>query len=145
MKGASEVRGFKLLRSNLDITSYAAAGNVISVRDLIILKQRAMRRGLWYKAVNRLDRLLVDLTIKVSSVVHSITLARSLLLVAQKLQHTFESKLEHATRTIGVSLAQKNSLLAQTWHYKEAAVWAIDQSFARYLAIMNLDRLLCRF
>jgi len=136
--GESVVRSSKLLRSKLGIELHSNSGIVINARTLMNLKLKALRRGLWYKAINRLDRMLVDLTIKAGVSVHSSILAKELLEVIQKLCDAVESKLNYATRTVGFSLAEKLSILAQKWNYKAAMSWATDRSFARFLAILNL-------
>ena len=128
-----------MLSSTVGALSQSGAGSVISAKNLMNLRQKALRRGLWFKALNRLDRVLVDLTIRVSSSVHSSLLAVGLLTVAQKLQNAFESKLGRATRNIGFQLTQKLSQIAQQWGNKAAQAWANDPDFARYLAAMSLN------
>ena len=121
------MRSSKLLRLSSNVSSCVAAGRTVSVRNLMALKKKALRRGLWYKVINRLDRVLVDLTLKVSKSINSNILIKGLLVVAQKLENAFESKLERATRSIGFPLAQKLSLLAQTGLQK-AENWATDKA-----------------
>jgi hypothetical protein len=111
--------------------------------QLIRLKLKAMRSGVWFRALPRIDRALVDLTIKVASIVRSVTLAKSLLAVVRKLEGIMESRLSRALREVGFPLAQKLSLQAQKWGNRSASQWAGDFGFARYLAItqMNTPRL----
>jgi len=137
--GASEVRRPKLLRFISGVSSKTLACTILNARNLMTLKQKALRRGLWYIAIGRLDRVLVDLTIKVSNHVRSDILAKGLLSVTQKLLDAFENKLERVTRLVGLPIAQKVSLFAQGWNYQKAEAWATDQNFARYLAIMDLN------
>ncbi len=135
------MRSSKLLKSLSGNLFHTVVDNILSVRNLLTLKQKALRRGLWYKAINRLDRLLVNLTLKVSRNIQSKTLLTELLVVVQKLQTASESKLEHAIRTVGFPLAQKLSIFAKNWHCTLAEKWATDKGFACYLAIMNLNGL----
>ena len=45
--------------------------------QLIKLRLKAMRAGVWFRALPRIDRVLVDLTIRVTSSIRSATLART--------------------------------------------------------------------
>jgi hypothetical protein len=111
----------------------------IGREQLLKLKRKAMRAGVWFRALPRIDRVLVDLTIKVAQSIRSFSLARSLLSVARKLEGLLESRFSRAVREIGFSLSCRLSLLAQRWGNKDAAAWVGDEDFARYLAVMKLN------
>jgi len=87
----------------------------------------------------RIDRVLVDLTIKVSERIRSSRLAKSILAIAGKLTGLLESSLERAIREIGLPLTQKLSQFALQWGYTAASEWANDKDYARYWAIMKLN------
>jgi hypothetical protein len=106
---------------------------------LVRLKMRAMRAGVWYRALRRIDRVLVDLTISVAQGVRSVFLANRLLSVTRKLDDLLESKLARAVREVGFPLAGKLSVVAQGWGNADAWAWALDGSFARYLAVLRLN------
>jgi hypothetical protein len=110
----------------------------VSKTQLVNLKRRAIRAGVWFRRLPRIDRALVDLTIKVARNIRSITLAISVASVAKKLEDLFEGKLTRTIRDIGFSLAFRLSLIAQNWGNKSARAWAGDANFARYLAVMKL-------
>ena len=120
----------------------APQNNAFSFLDktqLVKLKLRAMRSGVWFRALPRIDRVLVDLTIKVTSNVRSVTLAKCILSITRKLEGLLESKLVRAIREIGFSIACKLSLFAQKWGNILAKSWVSDMRFARFLAVMNLN------
>ena len=96
-----------------------------------------MRAGVWFKALLRIDRVLVDLTIKVVENIRSAHLAKSILAVMGKLEGFLESSFLRSMRTIGRSLAEKISLIAQKWGNASAKNWATDLSFAFFLAIQT--------
>ena len=85
------------------------------------LRLKAKRSGLWFRALRRIDRALVDLTIFVADGVRSAVLARSLSSVVKKLEELAESRLQRVTREVGVFLARKRALLAQKWGNLSAA------------------------
>jgi len=103
------------------------------------LKLRAMRAGVWFRALPRIDRVLVDLTIRVAGTVRSLTLARNILTVVRKLGCLLESKLLRAVRETGLPIARRLSLFAQKWGNAAAEDWVSDGGFARYWAAMSLN------
>jgi hypothetical protein len=103
------------------------------------LRFRAVRAGVWFRVLPRIDRALVDLTIRVTGSVRSATLARNLLAVTSKLEGLLENSLLRTFRKVGVSLAQKISVVAQKWGYTSAKIWASDVSFVNFLAVMYIN------
>ena len=111
----------------------------LSKAQLIKLKLKAMRAGMWFRALPRIDRVLVDLTIKVASSIRSTTLAKKILMVVRKLESLLESSLLRAFREVAIQLAQKFSLIAQKWGNTSAKNWASDVSFIKFLAVMHVN------
>ena len=109
--------------------------------QLIKVKLKAMRAGVWFRALPRIDRVLIDLTIRVADSVRSASLAKCILSVTRKLEGLLESKIARAMREIGFPLACKLSLFAQKWGNIDARDWAKDMGFVRYLAVMKLNHL----
>jgi len=106
---------------------------------LLKLKLKALRRGVWFTALSRIDRALINLTIKVADKVRSFTLAKTLLSVVEKLEDAFENKVLYTLEEAGFPLARKLSLLAQKWNNDSARDWMHDRSFAKFLAIMHIN------
>lgn len=106
---------------------------------LIKLRQKAMRAGVWFKTLSRIDRVLVDLTIKVADTIRSPNLTQSILVIAVKLEGLLESKLDRFMREFGLPITHKLGELAENWGYKAACQWANDKDFARFWAVMKLN------
>ncbi len=115
------------------------ASSFLNKARLIKLRLKAVRAGVWFRALPRIDRVLVDLTIKVASKIRSVTLAKNLLAVIRKLEGLLESSLSRAFREVGLPLAQKLSLAAQAWGNPPAKNWAFDSSFAFFLAVLHIN------
>jgi len=115
------------------------ASGFLNKARLIKLRLKAVRAGVWFRALPRIDRVLVDLTIKVASSVRSFTLAKNLLAVIRKLEGLLETSLSRAFREVGLPLAQKLSLAAQKWGNVSAESWPSDVSFIRFLAVMHIN------
>ena len=113
--------------------------HLFDMPQLLRLKVKAVRSGVWFRALRRVDRVLVDLTIRVGVKVRSDKLARSLLSIVRKLEDFLESKFARVVREFGFASAYKLSVLAQSWGYSSAREWAKDSGFARYLAMMRLN------
>jgi hypothetical protein len=107
--------------------------------QLLKLKLKAMRAGVWFKALPRIDRVLFDLTMRVAGSVRSFILAKSILAVVRKLEGVMESRFSRAVRKVGFPFARKLSLIAQGWGNVAAEGWGSDVGFARYLAAMSLN------
>ena len=122
-----------------EIKPQSSKSNCIDRELLEKLKLRAMRSGVWYKVLPRIDRVLFDLTIKVARCVRSGVLASSILSIASKLEGFLESRLVRAIREIGFPAACKLSLLASKWGNRAAENWSSDFGFAKYLAVIRLN------
>jgi len=108
--------------------------------QLLKLKLKAMRAGVWFRNLPRIDRVLIDLTIKVTISIRSITLANSIRAITEKLESLLESSLTRALKGIGIQLAQKISLIAQKWGNALAKNWASDLSFVKFLSVMHINQ-----
>jgi hypothetical protein len=109
-------------------------------RDALLkLKLRAMRKGVWFRALPRIDRVLIEATLRVTDNVRSLVLMKSLCAVAKKLEILLEDKLLRATREFGFPLAQKLGAIAQEWGNKSARDWSLDFRFARFLATLSFN------
>ena len=123
---------------SLNVRCGACSGFLVKTQ-LLKLKLKALRAGIWFRALPRIDRVIVDLTIRVTQSIRSVSLAESILSVIRKLEGLFESKVSHAIRKVGFPLACKLGLFAQSWGHTSASVWGADADFARYLAIMKMN------
>ncbi len=117
-----------------------SASNLLNRNQLTKLKLKAIRAGVWFKALPRIDRVLVDLTIKVTENIRSRYLAKSLFAVVGKLETLLMSPFMQIVRTIGQSLAEEISILAQKLGNASAKSWATNRQFAIYLAVMHANK-----
>jgi hypothetical protein len=115
------------------------ASSFLNKAQLMKLRLKAVRAGVWFRVLPRIDRVLVDLTIRVASSIRSVTLAKNILVVVRKLEGFLESSLSRALREVGFPLAQKLSLVAQKWGNASAGNWASDSSFAFFLAVLHVN------
>jgi hypothetical protein len=107
--------------------------------QLLKLKLKAMRSGVWFRMLPRIDRVFFDLTIKVTGRVRSFTLAMNMLTVIRKLEGIMESRFLRAVKVVGFPIAHRLCLIAQKWGNVNAKDWGSDVGFAKYLAAMSFN------
>ena len=129
-----EYSNYDKRRFNLQIKN--TPSNPLNRTQLVKLKAKALRAGVWFRALPRIDRVLVDLTIKVTENIRSSHLAKSISTVVDKLEGLLESSILKSLRLIGRPLAEKLSSIAQKLGNTAAKTWAFDSSFAVFLAVM---------
>ncbi len=108
-------------------------GCFLSIGKLTEFKKTALRRGVWFRSLSRVERGIIDLTVRYVDSIKSSKLAQVVTAIVEKLQVSMENKAERLVRTVGLSLAQKISSIAISWGNCLASLWALDRDFARYL------------
>lgn len=106
---------------------------------LVRIRLVARRRGVWFRALSGIDRVLLDLSLKVTRAIRSPVLMGALMTIVGKLQDALESRVGRQMRSIGVPLAEKISMIALKWGNGTAREWARDLGFIRYLTIMKMN------
>ena len=110
-------------------------GTFVSVKKIAEVKRNALRRGIWFKVLNRVERGALDLTMKYVDNIRSTTLAKLVTAIINKLTLSMESVIDRMVNGIGRTLAQKISRLAVNWGNFSASKWADDRDFAWYLVV----------
>ena len=122
----------------VDIESYGKLSRLAN-DELARIRLMAIRRGVWFKVLSRLERGLVDLSLKVTREIRSKILVRAICSIVKKLLKALESKFRLQMRLIGVPLAEKISQIAQKWGNKTAREWASNLGFIQYLTLMKVN------
>ena len=113
---------------------------MLSVGRLLQVKRKAMRRRVWFKSLNRIERSILNLIVECVDKIRSATLAKIVTDILMKLNLIMESRVKRMARTVGRSIAQKVSRIAQKWGNKSAITWSKDKGFIQYLTIMDLNK-----
>jgi hypothetical protein len=111
----------------------------VSLSGLARLRSLAVRQGVWFRVLSRLDRGLVDLALRLLKSIRSRTLATTLGSIVQRLVQALEGKVSCMMRQVGGQLAEKMSRIAQGWGNESAREWAKDPGFVRYLTILSMN------
>ncbi len=110
----------------------------LSVRAIVDAKKLALKRRVWFRSLNRVERGILDLTVRYVDNIKSTKLAKVVTAILEKLQMTIESLADKLVRSVGLSLARKISVIAVSWGNYSACLWAEDRSFAKYLAFCSI-------
>jgi hypothetical protein len=138
-KQASVCKGPSVAKINSSQLNKAPSGNALSIRKLFEAKRSALRHGIWYRALNRLERGVVDLTVRYVNDIKSTKLANVLTAIIQKLHVAAESIVDKMVKSTGFAQAKKISEIASRLGNRSALTWAEDSKFARYLAVMHMN------
>lgn len=101
------------------------------------LRRRALRRGVWFRALSRTERGVVDLTIRCVERVNNSVLGTVLSRILTKLEEAVEHFYTWRLTEEGRSLAAICSQAAVSWGYGRAAGWRDDRS---YMQLLGLNR-----
>lgn len=109
--------------------------NCPTVSILAQSKKLALRRKVWFRVLNRVERGVIDLTLKCVDTIRSGRLAKVVTAILVKLESASESTVDVLVRTLGLPLAQKISRIAVCWGNFSALAWAGDPAFAKFLVV----------
>ena len=118
--------------------SDAATGFQLTREALAKTRRKALRQRCWYKALNGLERGIVELAIRCVEEVKSIKLKTALRKILAKLVSAFRPRYLDMAEKMGRPLAVRVSQLAQSWGNKLASKWKDDAAFTRYLGFTAL-------
>ena len=112
---------------------------LFSRSGLALIKRRAMRKRVWLKVLDRVERIILDLTIKCVARVRSPKLTGIVAIIIDKLVNAVKSRLRILMEEVGRPLARKLSRIAQNWGSVSATRWAEDHDFIQYLTVMCMN------
>ncbi|MEM2370704.1 MAG: hypothetical protein QXO15_01040 [Nitrososphaerota archaeon] len=130
-----------MLRERGSNSNAGDMGLILDSSYLIRLKREAVRRRVWFRALSRIERGLVDLVVKVVDRPRSPKLIDVLARIVVKVKKAMLSPLKQLMEQVGRPLAKKISMIALQWGNKSAAEWAEDRGFIRYLTIVDLNNI----
>lgn len=103
------------------------------------VKSKALRSGTWYRTLSRIERAIVDLTIRCVEKVRSRILAEKILEIISKLLRTLKKTFMSRAEEVGLEIARKLSVIAKDWGNKTCSIWSIDDGFIEFLGVNALN------
>jgi hypothetical protein len=107
---------------------------------LIGWRHRALRRGVWYSALDRVERGIVSLTARVVDRVDSEVLGVELVKILAKLVRACKSGFVRHMEMFGLGRVCVLSRLAVEWGNSVAKGWAYEMGFVGYVSMMDLNQ-----
>jgi hypothetical protein len=101
------------------------------------VRSKAKRRRIWFRCLSKVERDILDLTIKYVEKPKSPRFIDMLAKIVVKVKASLMRPLQMLMARVGKPLARKLSMIARSWGNKDAEEWAEDESFARYLTVMD--------
>ena len=108
--------------------------------EMLKVKTKALRRGVWFRALAKTERACMDLAIIVVERVRSGLLQKVLFSLMKKLEESMENQVQRLMREVGCGMAKKLSEIAQKWGNKSAHNWVRNSGFIQYLVIIEMNR-----
>jgi len=103
------------------------------------IKSRALRNRTWYKTLSRMERAIIDLTIKCVEKIRSPVLAQAVSMIISKLLRTLKEEFMTEAEKAGREIVQKLSVIAQSWGNKTCFLWKRDKGFIKFLGVNALN------
>jgi hypothetical protein len=113
----------------------------LSIITPIFLKERrqqAIRKGSWYRVLDKMERGIVNLTIRCVDQVRSFTLAKTILYILKKLNDAEKTKFIIQREKYGRYKAKQVVLIAIRFGNKMAENWLQDEGLSNWLTIQDM-------
>ena len=112
---------------------------MFSRSELTALRRKALRRGIWFRVLSKIDRATIDLSIRCVKTIRSPTLTRIVADIVEKIEYATTGFLSRA-EVVGRELAERAVKFALSWGNVGASNWKDDIGFTRYLGAMSLSK-----
>jgi len=106
---------------------------------LVRVRSKALRTGVWFRALSSDDRTFLSLTIRVVDRVRSALVGREIVKVLKKIKDALKSPFVRLMESLGLERARRISEQAHSWGYKGAGSWEYSFGFVRYLTVIELN------
>ena len=104
------------------------------------VRSKAIRRGVWYRVLDRVERGIIDLTARVVEKVGSSVLGVELVKILGKLRGAMKSEFVKHVEEFGIGRARVLTQQALDWGYGGGINWASDIGFVKYLTAMDMNK-----
>ena len=103
------------------------------------IKSQALRAKILFRTLSRVERAILNLTIRCVEEVRSPTLENALSSIVSKIMEALENRFLVKAEKIGRQIAEKLGNTAQKWGNKTASNWKKDKNFIIYLGVDSLN------
>jgi hypothetical protein len=103
------------------------------------VRARAVRQGIWFRALSRMERGVFDLTVRCVERIRSCVLAGMVSNIVDKLLRTLKPSFLETAMRVGGEIADEVSEIALGWGNAGAYSWRRDLGFARFLGVTAVN------
>ena len=107
---------------------------------LTSVKRKALRKGVWYSTLDRVERGIMNLTARIVDRVDSEILGVELVKILAKLVKTLKSGFVRHMEKFGFGRVFELSRMAVEWGNSVAKVWVNDMGFVGYVSMMDVNK-----
>jgi len=108
-------------------------------QGLTSLKTRALRGKIWFKITSKLERSIVDLTIRCVERIRSPVLARTISEITGKILAALENSFPNRAEKIGAEITERLCEFALAWGNEKAARWKQNPDFIKFLGVNAIN------
>ena len=116
------------------------SGSLLTRQGLAKTRIRALRQRVWFKALSRVERNILDLTIRCVEKVRSRILAQIVSNIVAKILKTLKPSFLDGAMRIGRRIADEVCGIAEKWGNIQASRWKHDSDFARFLGVVAVNQ-----
>lgn len=109
----------------------------ITIKKIKAVRRMALRKRIWYKNLDYLERGIVNLSIKLVENIKSPLLARTIAEIIINIQKFFNDEFIVQVRNYGYNKMREVIHIAERLGCKEAFGWACE-GYARFLTLNNM-------
>ena len=108
-------------------------------QDLARIKSRALRTRVWFRALSKVERAIVDLTIKCVEHIRSSVLARTIGAIVDKILQYLEEDFITKAEKVGHEIVERLCAIGERWGNKACSTWKCDRCLIRFLGVNTLN------
>jgi len=108
-------------------------------QDLVKVKSRALRMRVWFRALSRVERAIIDLTIKYVEKVRSSVLAGMISTIIGKILQSLEEGFVVRAEKVGRKIVEELCAIGERWGNKACSTWECDRCFIIFLGVSALN------
>ena len=113
---------------------------MLTRQGLVKTRIKALRQRVWFKALSRVERSILDLTIHCVEKVRSRILVRIVSNILAKILKTLKPSFLESTMRIGRRIADDVCGIAEKWGNMQASRWKLDSDFAHFLGVVAVNQ-----
>jgi len=108
-------------------------------QDLVKIKSKALRARIWFSALSKVERTIIDLTIKCVEKVRSTVLASTISAIVNKILPYLQGDFMTEAEKVGQGIVERLCIVGGTWGNKTCSTWRSDRYFVRFMGVNTLN------